>query len=173
MKKAIMIVALLMGFFLKSSAQNNDFIKLGQQAPNLAFPNPNGEILKLSELNKGRFILLDFWASWCGPCRMSNPGLVKMYNEFSKMNFKGAKNGFTVVSVSLDGDANQWKAAIEKDGLIWPNHMSDLKKWQSQASTLYGLGFIPQAFLIDPSGKIIGKYMRAEEAKEDIKQYVQ
>lgn len=174
MRKTLAFFALMMGLFISANAQyENSYIKIGQTAPELAFSNPEGKVMKLSELNKGHYVLLDFWASWCGPCRASNPGLVKMYNEYSNKKFKGAKNGFTVVSFSLDNNKDRWLDAIKKDGLIWPNHMSDLKQWQSAATQLYGLQYIPQCFLIDPSGKIIGKYSRAEEAKADLDKYLQ
>ena len=119
--------SLLMGVFFSASAQyTNEFIKMGQKAPEIAFLNPEGKTLKLSEINKGHYVLLDFWASWCGPCRMANPGLVKLYNDYSNKKFKGGKK-FTVVSVSLDNDKGRWQDAIQKDGLVWSNHMSDLK----------------------------------------------
>lgn len=173
MKKTLAMIALMMGLFLSANAQNeNTTIKLGQKAPDLAFANPDGKSMKLSEINKGTYVLLDFWASWCGPCRASNPGLVAMYNEYKGKKFKGAKNGFTVVSFSLDDNKTKWMDAIKKDGLIWPNHMSDLKQWQSAATGLYGLQYIPQCFLLDPNGNVVGKYMRAEEAKADIQKYL-
>ncbi len=171
MKKIITTLALAIGVICSASAQyENTTIKIGQKAPELSFPNPSGKTLKLSEINKGRFVLLDFWASWCGPCRHANPGLVKMYKEYSTKKFKGAKNGFTVVSFSLDIAKESWVNAIAADGLSWPYHMSDLnpRQWQSAACPLYGLQYIPQAFLIDPNGKIVGKYGTAEQAQEDI-----
>ena len=172
MRKLLTLLA-LMGFMATANAQySNTYIKVGQKAPDLAYPNPEGKTLKLSEMNKGRYVLLDFWASWCGPCRHANPGLVRMYGEYSKKQFKNAKNGFTVVSVSLDKTKEAWMQAIAQDKLSWPNHMSDLGYWNSKASAAYGVQFIPQAFLIDPSGKIIGKYQTAEEAESDIKKLV-
>ena len=176
MKKTLMMLALFLGLFISANAQyENTFIKMGQKAPELAYPNPQGKVIKLSEINKGRYVLLDCWASWCGPCRQSNPGLVKIYNEYSKKKFKNAKKGFTVVSFSLDMDKGRWLDAIKKDGLVWDTHMSDLnqKQWGSAICPLYGLQYIPQAFLIDPNGNIIGKYGRAEEAEKDIAKYAQ
>ncbi len=175
MRKTLGMFALIMGLFISANAQQyeNTAIKIGEKAPELAFANPDGKTIKLSEINKGSYVLLDFWASWCGPCRAANPGLVKMYTEYSTKKFKGAKKGFTVVSFSLDADKGRWMDAIKKDGLIWPNHMSDLKQWQSAATGLYGLGYIPQCFLLDPQGNVIGKYNRAEEAKADIEKYLQ
>lgn len=174
MKKTLALIALMMGMFISVNAQYaNEYIKIGQKAPELAFPNPDGKVLKLSEINKGSYVLLDFWASWCGPCRAANPGLVKMYNEYAAKKFKGAKKGFTVVSFSLDNNKDRWVDAMKKDGLLWPNHMSDLKQWQSAATQLYGLQYIPQCFLIDPQGNIIGKYSRAEEAKADLEKFMQ
>lgn len=173
MKKTISLIALTMGLFFTANAQyENTFIKIGQQAPELAFPTPDGKVIKLSEINKDKYVILDFWASWCGPCRMANPGLVRMYNEYTAKKFKDAKKGFTVVSFSLDNDKGRWVDAIKKDGLIWEHHMSDLMQWQSASTRLYGLQYIPQAFLLSPTGKILGKYSRAEEAEEELKKHL-
>ena len=121
-------------------------IAVGQIAPEIALPNPSGKIMKLSDL-KGKVVLLDFWASWCGPCRAANPSVVRMYNQF-----KG--KGFEVYSVSLDKTKEAWKSAIQQDGLIWQNHVSDLKYWQSEAAGIYNVSAIPQQFLLDRNGKI-------------------
>ena len=177
MKKILTTLALSLGIIYSVSAQyENTKIKVGQQAPELAFSTPEGKKISLAEINKGRYVLLDFWASWCGPCRRSNPGLVRMYKEYSVKKFKGAKNSFTVVSVSMDKDKEKWVGAIKQDGLNWPYHMSDLVDWNTGncvTANTYGVQFIPQFLLVDPSGKILGKYMAAEEAENDIKKYVQ
>ena len=174
MKIILTTFLLALGIVSANAQYDNAKIQLGQTAPDLAYQNPEGKTLKLSEINKGRYVLLDFWASWCGPCRASNPGLVRMYKEYGGKKFQGAKNGFTIVSFSLDMQKERWVAAIDRDGLEWPYHMSDLvpQQWGSAVTNSYGIQFIPQAFLIDPSGKIVGKYQRAEEADGDIKKFV-
>jgi thiol-disulfide isomerase/thioredoxin len=121
-------------------------IGIGQPAPDIALTDPNGKIYKLSDL-KGKVVLLDFWASWCGPCRKANPSVVAAYNKYKN-------KGFTVFSVSLDKDRQKWMDAIKQDGLVWDNHVSDLKFWDSQPAALYGVHAIPQQFLIDKQGKI-------------------
>lgn len=172
MKKLLSTLLLVLGSVFATHAQyTNEYIKVGQKAPDLEYADPNGKMLKLSDINKGRYILLDFWASWCGPCRASNPGLVRMYKEYANKKFKNAKNGFAVVSFSLDMKKENWVNAIQHDGLEWPYHMSDLnpRQWGSAVCPLYGIQFIPQAILIDPQGKVMAKYNVAEQASDDLK----
>ncbi|GAB3636112.1 TlpA disulfide reductase family protein [Hymenobacter arcticus] len=134
---------------------------IGTAAPEINLATPDGKNLSLKGM-RGKYVLVDFWASWCGPCRQENPNVVKAYNQF-----KDKGKGFTVFSVSLDDDKDRWTKAIAADGLLWPNHVSDLKKWNNAAAAAYGVQSIPASFLLDPNGKIIGKNLRgpALEAK--------
>ena len=124
---------------------------LGQPAPEITLPNPDGKVISLSSL-KGKFILVDFWAKWCGPCRRENPNVVKAYNQF-----KG--KGFDILGVSLDRTKEDWLRAIQEDGLVW-NHVSDLKYFDSQAAKDYNINGIPFSILVDPNGIIIAKNLR-------------
>lgn len=114
--------------------------------------------MKLSDL-RGKVVLLDFWASWCGPCRRENPNVVNVYNKYKD-------KGFTVMSVSLDDNMERWQQAIEQDGLIWPNHVSDLKKWQSAVGRIYKVNSIPFTVLIDKEGRIIQTNLRGPALEE-------
>ena len=129
-------------------------------APEIALPNLSGKILKLSDL-KGKVVLVDFWASWCGPCRAENPNVVKVYEKFKD-------KGFTIYSVSLDEDAAKWKEAIVKDKLSWTNHVSDLKGWKSSVVANFGIEGIPYTVLLNKEGKIIGKNLRGEKLEETL-----
>lgn len=144
---------------------------VGNKAPELAFMNVDStKVLKLSEL-KGKYVLIDFWASWCGPCRKENPNIVAAYQKYSKAKYKEGK-GFEIYSVSLDRNRQAWKQAIAQDGLTWKWHVSDLKHWQSEAGRLYGVNSIPMSFLIDPNGIIIAKNLRGMALHQEMDKYV-
>ena len=150
---------------MESESQVNPVIglNLGNKAPEITSGNPYGEVLSLSSL-KGKLVLIDFWASWCGPCRHENPAIVKAYNEYKSKKFKGG-NGFTVFSVSLDTKLDAWRKAIEKDGLVWENHVSDLQGWNSEAGARYAVTSIPVNYLINENGIIIARNLRGEDLK--------
>lgn len=140
-------------------------VAIGAIAPDLEYPDPDGKMRKLSDL-RGKVVLLDFWASWCGPCRRENPNVTKIYAQYHD-------KGFEVFSVSLDSDASSWKRAIEADKLVWPNHVSDLKKWQSQAAATYGVRSIPSTFLLDKEGRIVQRDLRGADLERAVKQLVE
>ncbi len=131
---------------------------VGQEALDLKFKSPEGKEIALSSL-RGKIVLLDFWASWCGPCRRENPNLVSAYNKYKDKKFQNAK-GFTIYSVSLDKNQEAWVNGIKQDGLIWPYHVSDLGGWNSVPSGMYGVRSIPASFLIDGKGMIVAKNLR-------------
>jgi thiol-disulfide isomerase/thioredoxin len=135
---------------------------VGEKAPEIELADRSGNPLKLSSL-KGKVVLLDFWASWCGPCRHENPTVVKAYDKYKE-------KGFTVFSVSLDNSKDKWLAAIAKDGLTWENHVSDLKGWQSAGAALYKVSGIPATFLLDKEGKIVAKNLRGPALEEKLKE---
>jgi len=132
-------------------------------APNFALLDVNGKAVKLSDF-RGDLVLIDFWASWCGPCRQESPNMVKLYNKFKNKNF-------TILSVSLDNDPTKWKEAIQQDGLIWPTHVSDLRGWESGMPQLYGFDGIPFTVLVNPEGKLIAKGLRGEALASTIESF--
>lgn len=136
-------------------------VMVGSEAPEIALNDTTGTPVPLSSL-RGKYVLIDFWASWCGPCRQENPNVVRMYNKYKD-------KGFAIYSVSLDQTRANWVKAIRNDHLTW-THVSDLKYWQSAAAQQYGVQAIPQTFLIDREGKIVAKNLRGEALEQKLEE---
>ncbi|MBI3218140.1 MAG: TlpA family protein disulfide reductase [Bacteroidetes bacterium] len=134
---------------------------VGQLAPEIALPNPSGQIVKLSSL-RGKYVLIDFWAKWCGPCRKENPNVVRAYNRFKN-------KGFEVYGVSLDRNKQEWMQAIQEDGLAW-TQVSDLQYFNSQAARDYNIQAIPFSILLDKEGKIIAKNLRGAALEQKLEE---
>lgn len=145
---------------MKKDRYANDPLAPGKPAPDFTEVMPSGDSLSLSDL-RGQVVLLDFWASWCGPCRKENPAVVEMYKKYNA-------EGFTVMSVSLDKVKESWLGAIEKDQLIWPNHVSDLKHWSSRVAKMYGVSGIPFTVLIDREGNIVQTKLRGAQLEAEL-----
>ncbi len=136
---------------LLSNIERISRVSIGAIAPEIALPNPSGDIMKLSSL-RGKVTLVDFWASWCAPCRKENPNIVRVYNLYKE-------KGFDIYSVSIDNKLGAWVKAIEKDNLTWANHVSELspKRWKEKVIQLYNVNAVPSNFLLDKEGNIIAK----------------
>jgi peroxiredoxin len=139
---------------IKGLIQEQKKTAIGMVAPDFTMNDPEGQPINLASF-KGKIVLLDFWAAWCGPCRQENPNVVKLYQQYHN-------KGFEILGVSLDRTKEDWLKAIKDDNLTW-NHVSDLKYWQNAAARLYGVNAIPQSFLLDKDGKIIAKGLRGEQ----------
>ncbi|MEZ4824673.1 MAG: TlpA disulfide reductase family protein [Bacteroidia bacterium] len=144
---------------LKKETQAARSKMIGAIAPDIALPTPEGDTLRISDF-RGKVLLVDFWASWCGPCRKENPNVVRMYNQYKD-------KGFEILGISLDRAKEPWVQAIQKDGLTW-RHISDLKHWQSIAAKTYGVGSIPYTVLLDADGRIVAKNLRGAQLEAKV-----
>ncbi|MCD7976750.1 MAG: AhpC/TSA family protein [Tannerellaceae bacterium] len=139
-------------------------IQIGRVAPDFTLPDPDGNPVSLSDF-RGKYVLIDFWAAWCPPCRKENPNVVRMYQKYKD-------KGFTVLGVSLDYNRNNWLKAIADDQLTW-THVSDLQYWDSEIPALYGVRGIPANVLIDPDGVILAKNVMDEELQQTLKEILE
>ena len=135
---------------------------IGDKVADFSAPTPTGETLSLKDALGKKITILDFWASWCRPCRMENPNVVKVYNKYKDQ-------GLEIIGISLDKSADKWKQAIEKDGLTW-KHVSNLKSWQEPIAKNFGVRSIPATFILDENGVIIAKDLRGQALEEKIKE---
>ena len=159
MKKVILVIlinCLIVGF----SFGQNIGLNIGDKAPELSYKNPDGKNMSLSSI-KNKIVLIDFWASWCGPCRRENPNLVQAFKKFNKTKFEEG-NGFEIYSLSLDKTKKAWVNAINQDQLFWQYHVSDLGGWQSEGSKKYNIRTIPSNIIINGKGIIIAKNLKGQ-----------
>lgn len=178
MKKGILLTVLIFTFsvfgnvlFAKDPVADMPVgLNIGNKAPEISEAGVDGKVINLSDL-KGKLVLIDFWASWCGPCRRENPDVVAAYKKNKDKHFKNGK-GFTVFSISLDQNKPSWEAAIAKDQLEWPYHVSDLKGWYAKYAGIYQVNSIPSNFLVDENGIIIAKNLRGAMLDQVLSQLV-
>ena len=176
-KTKILILLLLLPFFAGISSIPDKKIKVlrpvppkvGDMAPDIVLPSTDrSTIYKLSDF-KGKMVLVNFWASLVAPCRFENPNILRAYQNYSTKSFKSG-NGFVVFSVSMDTDIESWKTAIARDNLVWPYHVSDLKGYDSEVATTYGIKAIPYNYLVDGSGKVIAINLRGAELSKTLQE---
>lgn len=152
--KGILIVAALYGLFILGKyLYFKPKYETGVTAPAFSFTSLDGKSLNLKSF-EGQYVLLDFWGSWCAPCRKQSPSLVNLYDKFNGKTFKDA-NQFDIISVAIETNEKSWKRAIEKDNLHWSNHFTENKRFKSEIAQLYGVKEIPTKYLINPKGKIV------------------
>ncbi len=137
-------------------------IAVGSEAPDIVLPDADGTMRRLSDL-RGKVVLIDFWASWCRPCRAENPNVVRLYHAYKD-------RGFEIFSVSLDNSRDAWVNAIAADGLVWPNHVSDLRGWSSAGGRLYGIMSIPATVLVDRDGKVVARNLRGQQLEQKLRE---
>jgi len=163
MSKHLILIILLISLFLNACQKNLKF-KSGDIAPDFEIQNTDGKKYALRDL-RGSIVLLDFWGSWCGPCRTKNPYVVAIYNKYKNAQFASA-DSFTVFSVALENNENSWKSAVIKDKLTWKYNVCDLNRMNAKVAKLYGINAIPTTYIINEKGLIIGVDLAPEDIEK-------
>lgn len=166
--RLLFILCFSVSGLLSANSQAKKGNDIGDIAPEIKMKNPDGETISLSDI-EGKIVLIDFWASWCGPCRRENPYVVQAYHTFKDKKFNGG-DGFTIFSVSLDNKQKAWEEGILADELVWPYHVCDFAAWKTRAAAIYGVRGIPSNFLINKDGVIVAKNLRGPALEAKLKE---